>query len=355
MRISYAVVLVALVICFTFFLFKLPTIMFGVSPISPYLMHLRHILSPCLHRIHPSEEMLNYLFTQYGLVPDPDVFGWIYMFGRFVGNSFSGKFGISLLTEEPVSAGLMERIPNTLLLMISSIVISTIYLRIKSDRNNGNRYYGRKTLTLKNYFSSSTPVFWIAMLILLFGGSLIPEWVGLGFPQFGTFSNDVWEFAQSSAIGFYLVVIDVIYHLALPAATLILFTISSNNSLASMFSKSILISEEDSNGKSRNFGAAHFPTNREIMTAVVNLFCATFLVEITFKWRGIGIWFFESFFYIDVPVLEACFIVFSLLVIGITLVSDITLSYMNQKQNNSKNFDITPVTQKLAKSRTRVF
>ncbi|MCK5266210.1 MAG: hypothetical protein KAR03_11440, partial [Candidatus Thorarchaeota archaeon] len=73
-RVIYMMLLVVAVVCFNFFLFRLPTFLFGASPVS--LM-----LSDELRR-NLTQELLESMYANFGLVPDPDIFDWIYMFWR---------------------------------------------------------------------------------------------------------------------------------------------------------------------------------------------------------------------------------------------------------------------------------
>ncbi|MFW9979086.1 MAG: hypothetical protein ACFFEJ_13455, partial [Candidatus Thorarchaeota archaeon] len=117
-RSIYMFLLVVAVVCFNFFLFRLPTLVLDVSPVD--LM-----ISEELRR-NLTRDALEQLYERFGLVPDPDIFDWIYMFWRYVVNMFTGNFGISFVSQKPVMDELMARLPNTLLLMGTSSIVSII-------------------------------------------------------------------------------------------------------------------------------------------------------------------------------------------------------------------------------------
>jgi ABC-type dipeptide/oligopeptide/nickel transport system permease component len=125
-RIATAIVLVALTICFTFFIFKLPVILWRADPI-PH--SIADELSPCLR---PPEDQVNYWFNEFGIASNPDFFEWIYMFGKFIAKSFTGQFGISLETHQPIFYELMKRFPTTLLLLGSSVAVLAFCFRIRN-------------------------------------------------------------------------------------------------------------------------------------------------------------------------------------------------------------------------------
>jgi len=321
---------ITLVICFTFILFRLPSILWGASPISIGVV-------PDCRCCQISEEILEEIYAQFGLVPDPDVFDWIYMFGKFVASSFAGKFGISFLTRKPVSASIADCLPNTMLLMISSIVISFVYLSVK-ENSSGKGKSGRWS-----NISSACPVFWIGGIFLLFGGYMIPDYLGIGFPEFGTISYKAWNYALDLPWGFFIIAADVLYHLLLPVTTLVLFSVTSESSLARLFSEVL-----------KGSGNVEYST-RQLAMESGKLLTATILVEVVFTWRGLGRWFFDIMLMFDFPALQGCFIVLSIIIITITLFSDLILTYVNEHSSNLNIAENTVVEQELIKTRLRMF
>ncbi|MCK5264799.1 MAG: hypothetical protein KAR03_04260, partial [Candidatus Thorarchaeota archaeon] len=133
-RSIYMILLIVAVVCFNFFLFRLPTFLFGASPVS--LM-----LSDELRR-NLTQELLESMYANFGLVPDPDIFDWIYMFWRYVVSMFTGNFGVSFLTQRPVITHIVERLPNTLLLMGTSSMVAIllgIWTGVKVAAEPGSR------------------------------------------------------------------------------------------------------------------------------------------------------------------------------------------------------------------------
>ncbi|MFW9927140.1 MAG: hypothetical protein ACFFDM_10290, partial [Candidatus Thorarchaeota archaeon] len=214
-RSIYMFLLIIAVVCFNFFLFRLPTFLFGASPVS--LM-----LSDELRR-NLTQDLLEQMYANFGLVPDPDIFDWIYMFWRYIVSMFTGNFGVSFLTQQPVMTAIIERLPNTLLLMGTSSMVSIllgIWTGVKVAADPGSRKdVGAVTVAL---FIYALPIFWLGMMLLLIFGFMLPEWteavwgVRVGFPQFGTISYDVWEIARTSPFGALMVTTDLLHHLFLP-------------------------------------------------------------------------------------------------------------------------------------------
>ncbi|MFW9926879.1 MAG: hypothetical protein ACFFDM_08940, partial [Candidatus Thorarchaeota archaeon] len=155
-RCVYMALLIVAVVCFNFFLFRLPTFLFGASPIS--LM-----LSDELRR-NLTQDLLEQMYSNFGLVPDPDIFDWVYMFWRYVVNMFTGNFGVSFLTQRPVMFEIISRLPNTLLLMGTSVTVAIllgIWTGVKVAAEPGSKK-DVSTVTV-SLFIYSLPLFWMGM------------------------------------------------------------------------------------------------------------------------------------------------------------------------------------------------
>ena len=143
-------------------------------------------------------DILESMYANFGLVPDPDIFDWIYMFWRYLVSMFTGNFGVSFLTQRPVMDEIVQRLPNTLLLMGTSSMVAIllgVWTGVKVAADPGSRKdVGAVTVAL---FIYALPIFWLGMMLLLVFGFMLPEWtdamwgVRIGFPQFGTISYDV--------------------------------------------------------------------------------------------------------------------------------------------------------------------
>ncbi|MHA1637300.1 MAG: hypothetical protein ACTSUB_04730, partial [Candidatus Thorarchaeota archaeon] len=195
-RSIYMVLLVVAVVCFNFFLFRLPTILLDVSPVD--LM-----ISEELRR-NLTREALNELYQRFGLVPDPDIFDWIYMFWRYVVNMFTGNFGISFISQKPVMDEIMARLPNTLLLMGTSSIVAIvlgIWTGVKVAADPGSRKdVGAVTVAL---FIFSLPIFWFGMMLLMVFSFYLPAVTNglISFPLGGTIDYAVWTVAKDDPMG----------------------------------------------------------------------------------------------------------------------------------------------------------
>jgi peptide/nickel transport system permease protein len=340
-RLIYTVLLVVAVVCFNFFLFRLPTFLFGASPIS--LM-----LSDEMRR-QMTQELLEQMYANFGLVPDPDIFDWIYMFWRYLVSMFTGNFGVSFLTQRPVMEEIIDRLPNTLLLMGTSALISIllgIWVGVKVSVDPGSkRDVGAVTVAM---FTWSLPQFWIGMMLLLMFGFLLPEWtaamwgIRIGFPQFGTIDYDVWEVARANPFGAIMVAGDVLYHLFLPMITLAIasfggwFLYMRNNLVTVMTEDYILTARAkglDENQVLYKHGMknAMLPMVTLVALAISSLMSGTVLIETVFTWRGLGSYIFGSLLLFDYPVIQAIFVILAIVRILANFVADLLYGVLDPR------------------------
>jgi peptide/nickel transport system permease protein len=121
-----------------------------------------------------------------------------------------GDFGISLVNRQPVTKVISERLPNTLLLMLTAevIVISTallvgIYSALHQYSAVDN------TVTAVTFFFYSMPVFFFALVTMYIFAVNFKKW-GLPYlPTVGMFEPEIGQTASQVA-----------WHMVLPVATL---------------------------------------------------------------------------------------------------------------------------------------
>ncbi len=340
-RSVYMILLIIAVICFNFFLFRLPTFLFGANPIS--LM-----LSDELRR-NLTQDLLEQMYLNFGLVPDPDVFDWIYMFWRYIVSMFTGNFGVSFLTQRPVIDSIVERLPNTLLLMGTSILVSIVFgmwvgIRVASDPGS-RKDLGAITVSM---FTWSLPSFWIGMMLLMIFGFMLPTWtqsiwgVQIGFPQFGTIDYDVWIVARESPMGALMVAADVLKHLFLPMVTLAIANFGGwflfmRNSLVTVMTEDYILTARakglDENQVLYKHGLknAMLPMVTLIALAFGSLISGTVLIETVFNWRGLGKFIIDSLIALDYPVVQTIFLLIAIVTILANFVADLLYGVLDPR------------------------
>jgi len=315
--------------------------MFGASPVS--LM-----LSDELRR-NLTQDLLEQMYANFGLVPDPDIFDWIYMFWRYLVSMFTGNFGVSFLTQRPVIGEIVDRLPNTLLLMGTSAMVSIllgIWTGVKVAAEPGSRKdVGAVTVAL---FIYALPVFWLGMMLLLVFGFMVPEWtelnwgIRIGFPQFGTISYEVWEIARDNPWGALMVLADVIRHLILPMITLGVggyggYFLYMRNNLIDVMTEDYILTARAKGLDDSQVLYKHGMKNA--MLPMVTIIAMTFgflidgatLTETVFTWRGMGRFIFESLLRMDYPVIQAMFLIIAITAVLANFAADLLYGILDPR------------------------
>lgn len=340
-RSIYMFLLVVAVVCFNFFLFRLPTFLYGASPVS--LM-----LSDELRR-NLTQNLLDQMFANFGLVQNPDIFDWIYMFWRYLVSMFTGNFGVSFLTQRPVIDEIVSRLPNTLLLMGTSSMVAIllgIWTGVKVAADPGSRKdVSAVTVAL---FIYALPVFWLGMMLLLIFGYMVPQWtqanwgIYIGFPQFGTISYEVWEVARTSPWGALMVAADVLDHLFLPMITLGVggyggYFLYMRNNLIDVMTEDYILTARAKGLDENQVLYKHGLKNA--MLPMVTIIAMNFgflingatLTETVFTWRGLGRYIFDTLLQSDYPSIQTIFMIIAITAILANFVADMLYGVLDPR------------------------
>jgi peptide/nickel transport system permease protein len=262
---------------------------------------------------------------------------------------FTGNFGVSFLTQRPVMDSIVERLPNTLLLMGTSSMVSIllgIWTGVKVAADPGSRKdVGAVTVAL---FIYALPVFWLGMMLLLIFGFMLPEWteamwgIRIGFPQFGTISYEVWEVARTDPMGALMVVGDVLHHLFLPMITLGIggyggYFLYMRNNLIDVMTEDYILTARAKGLDENQVLYKHGLKNA--MLPMVTIIAMNFgflingatLTETVFTWRGLGRFIFESLLLMDYPVIQTIFMIIAITAILANFVADLLYGVLDPR------------------------
>lgn len=233
-----------------------------------------------------------------------------------------GDMGMSLLYRRPVAEVIAVKLTNSLLLMVIAWVFSGIlgfFLGVISGMNQGKRI----DRVVKGYclLISSTPTFWLALLLLMvFGVWLKVLPIGLSVP------------IGVEAAG--VTVADRIYHAILPALTLSITGVSNialhtrEKMIGIMNSDYVLFARARGEKgwilfKHHGFRNALLPAVTLHFAAVSEIFGGSVLVEQVFSYPGLGQAAVSAGLGSDMPLLMAITIISALLVFGGNMIADI--------------------------------
>jgi peptide/nickel transport system permease protein len=243
-----------------------------------------------------------------------------------------GDLGYSWSHNQPVSTLIMQKLPTTLLLMLSSLLFSFVFgtiLGVISARNHLSKIDDLITgLSLLLY---SMPAFWLGIiLILLFGINLnlFPVW-GLRSPT-----------GKLEGLAY---IYDILWHLVLPMMTvsfawlLPIFTRITRSSVIEIMNEDFIIASRGKGLDEKKIFYKHalrnaiLPTVTQAGLILGLVFGGAITTETVFAYPGLGRFMYESVFKRDYPVLMGLFLVASITVIMATLVTDIICSLLDPR------------------------
>jgi len=264
-------------------------------------------------------ELIDRVRAEYGLDKPLPV-----QLATYLGKVVQLDLGYSYRQRRAVGDLIMERLGPTMLLMLSAFFLSlaggVIFGALAAVRQGR---WSDLAISLASLLLYATPVFWLGlMLVLVFSIQL--EWLpAFGFSNIRAFGYGTFEYA-----------LDVARHLVLPAITLSAIYMAVYTRL--MRSSLIEVSHEDHVRTARSKGLTEGAILRNHMLRNAAVPVVTFaglqasaliggavVVETVFAWPGLGRLTFDAVTARDYPVLLGLFLVTSVLVIAVNLLTDL--------------------------------
>jgi len=243
----------------------------------------------------------------------------------FVG-TFTGEWGISFWYEDDVTNVLKDAIGWTLLLLgISSALtfIIGIILGKYAARKRGKP--GDVAVTSFGLFFYGMPIFWFGIILMV----IFVSWIPL-FPTGNYISPGVSPEWSLTVIG------DILWHLALPCATLTIGSIAGivliqRNSLIDVLTEEYIVTAY-AKGLTEKEVMKHHATPNARLPVVTTLAMDTafilggaFQIEVVFSYKGLGWVTIDAINKQDYPILQFVFLIGGVAVVIANLVADLVL------------------------------
>ena len=287
---------------------------------------------PITRMVDPSmtPEEAQLLIQQLGL-DKPIAIQYLY----FLGNFFKGQMGVSFHYGQPVLHIIAQRLPNTILLFTTSVIISALF-GIKLGRILAWRKEDKvdRWATIGALMCHTLFLPWLALLMIW----LLAFKLGW-FPITGMMSPEIWINPDAN---WWVKTLDILHHMALPLFTL--FIIHFGSYLLIMRSSMLDTLTEDYIFTARAKGLSekwvrdrHAAPNAALPVVTgVGLSLAFSinggaLTETVFSWPGIGR---ELVFAVsnnDYPLALACFLLIAIVVLIANLIVDVLYAYLDPR------------------------
>lgn len=308
-RLIESLVTVVLILTVTFFLFR-------VIPGDPARILIR---GPGITR-----DVIEHYERLFGL--DKPL---IVQFGLFVKETFRGNLGISFAYKTPVLDLLVERMGNTLILLVPATVISIVlglFLGVLAAWKRGRPLdFALQVISLGFW---SIPTFWLGMILIMLLGRTFSTG-GMITP--GAAHGNTWAYLA-----------DLGKHMFLPALTLVLimhgqYFMIMRSQLAEELTESYTRTAKAKGLKTSRILRSHVVPNAMLpVTTLIALNLATLVagfitIETVFSWPGIGKLVYRAILMRDYPVLQGILIFLSLSIVLANFLADILYTVLDPR------------------------
>jgi peptide/nickel transport system permease protein len=246
---------------------------------------------------------------------------------RWLGRAVQGDFGYSMASRRPITDVILERAPNTLLLVGAALVISLI-LGLGTGVISAVKQYSLidYLATLFAFTWLSIPGFFLGLLMIYF---FAVRWNF--FPAFGATSADAAHPA-----------LDRMYHLVLPALTLGLeltatLTRYTRASLLDVLHSDYMRTARAKGLRERVVIVRHGLSNALIPVITVvgfrlpYLISGAVIIETVFQWPGLGLLTLDAAKLKDYPLIMALALAVTIVVVVSSLLADLAYSLVDPR------------------------
>lgn len=243
-----------------------------------------------------------------------------------------GDFGRSLVTKQPVTELIGERIPNTLILMVAAEVV-TIFFALLLGIYSALRQYSvlDNTLTALLFIAYSMPIFFVSLASMYVFAILFKQW-GLPYlPTVGMFDPQVGKTASQ-----------VLLHMVLPVFTLSVPYFASysryiRGTMLEVMSQDYIRTARSKGLPRRQVVYIHALKNAAMPIVTVVGLDLPFLLggavvtERIFAWPGMGRLFFDHVSRSDLPVVMGILMLVAAAVVLFQILTDIMYAWLDPR------------------------
>lgn len=271
-------------------------------------------------------EMLAHIRASYGL--DQPLLTQLFIYLKHVA---VGDLGESYYFNQPVIALIGQRIGPTILLVLAAQVIA-ITLGVAMGVFAARKPQGLMSafVAVFSTIGYAAPVFWTGIMLIILLASIFPI-----FPVDGMTS------ARFSG-GDIAYVIDVLYHLTLPAFTLAIIFLAQYSRLSRASMIDVLGADYVRTARAKGLGEMKVVFKHALRNAVLplitvagiqfgNLISGALLVESVFNWPGMGRLAFDSVLRRDYPTLLGILFFSAVMVVVANLLTDLSYRFADPR------------------------
>lgn len=243
-----------------------------------------------------------------------------------------GDFGTSLVNRKPVMQVIGERIPNTLILMLTGEVIVILGALVVGVYSAIRQYSTLDhVVTAFSFIGYSLPIFFIALMSMYVFAVLFKRW-GLPYlPTVGMFDPQVGK-----------TFVQVIYHMVLPVISMSVVSLASysryiRSTMLDVLNQDYIRTARSKGLPRRTVIFVHALKNASLPIATIVGLDLPFLLggavvtEKIFAWPGMGRLFLDQVYRADTPVVMGILMLVAVAVIVFQIITDVVYAWLDPR------------------------
>ena len=257
-------------------------------------------------------------------------------YARWLGNTLQGDLGTSLVSSRDVWPQLADALWNTLVLGVTAVTFSFVLGVavgvVSATKRNSAFDYGSTGVA---FFGLSMPNFWFAIMLQLFFGVYIVDWLALDGPMFFTAG------ARSPGTeGFDL--IDRVRHLVLPALVLAVQLVAIYSRFMRSSMLEVMSADYIRTARAKGLGEravvgrhgvrnAMIPVTTQLASDVGAIFGGLVITETVFQWPGMGPLFLDALQSGDYQIILPWLMITAFAVVFFNLLADLSYGVLDPR------------------------
>jgi peptide/nickel transport system permease protein len=243
-----------------------------------------------------------------------------------------GDFGKSFMEKRLVLEIIGERVPNTLLLMLTCEVV-ILFFSLLIGIYSALRQYSvlDYVFTAFSFIGYSMPIFWLALILMYIFAVNFKRW---GLPHFPTVG--MYDLAVGPTVG------QIARHMALPVATISIMSVAGysryvRSQMLEVISQDYIRTAYAKGLPERMVILGHALKNAALpLVTIVGmdlplLLSGAVVTESIFAWPGMGRLFWDAAQDTDIPVLMGILVIISIFVVLFQIITDITYTFLDPR------------------------
>ena len=253
-------------------------------------------------------------------------------YGRWLGDMLRGDMGESIKFRRPVSEMIGERVPNTLILVGASFLVTLLFaipIGILSARKPYSTFdYAMTTIT---FIGQAIPVYWLGL------GLIVIFYVIIKNPLTG---NPLFPVGGMNTRGMDGNLLDTLWHLVLPVTALSLGWVAWYSRFLRSSMLDVLHEDYVRTAHAKGLTDSLVYYKHALQNAILplvtlialdlpSLFAGALFVETIFSWPGMGRLFWDAAKGRDYPVLLGVVMLTAILIIVCNIIADLAYGWLN--------------------------